>query len=64
MPQSQKRRFFIIQADEFATASRAAITNEEVRALPETLGSIDQYVDSTGALRHFDHFKEMCEDSE
>jgi len=31
-------------------AIRAAITSEDVRALPEHLGAVDQFVDSTDAL--------------
>jgi len=44
------RPFFVIKAERFVEAIRAAITSEEVRALPEHLGAVDQFVDSTDAL--------------
>jgi len=44
------RPFLVIGADRFVAALRAAITSEEVLALPERLGSVDQVVDSTDAL--------------
>ena len=44
------RPFLVIHADRFVDAIRAAIKSEEVRALPEHLGSLDQFVDSTDAL--------------
>jgi hypothetical protein len=51
------RPFPVIQAGEFADAIRSQITDERVRNLPEAVGSIDQFVDSTdvlsnAALRH------------
>ena len=51
------RPFLVIHADRFAFAIRAAITNEEVLALPGNLGSIDQFVDSTDALHYVNRFK-------
>jgi hypothetical protein len=45
-----ERPFLVIHADRFAEAICAAITDPEVRALPENLGSIDQFVDSTDVL--------------
>ena len=44
------RPFFVIKAERFVKAIRAAITSEEVLALPENLGAVDQFVDSTDAL--------------
>jgi hypothetical protein len=46
------RPFCVIYADRFADALRAAITDPEVRALPDHLGSIDQWVDSTDVLSY------------
>jgi hypothetical protein len=46
------RPFHVIHGDRFADALRAAITDPEVRALPEHLGSIDQWVDSTDVLSY------------
>ncbi|HZA94431.1 MAG TPA: DUF4037 domain-containing protein [Gemmatimonadales bacterium] len=44
------RPFLVIQAGEFADAIRARIQDERVRNLPEAIGSIDQFVDSTDVL--------------
>ncbi len=55
------RPFLVIHADRFAEAIRAAITSEPIRALPEHLGSIDQFVDSTDALNCFDRFRSVYE---
>ena len=58
--QFHSRPFLVIQADNFADAIRAAITNEEVRVLPTHLGAIDQFVDSTDVLSNpewFNRFK-------
>jgi len=57
--QFHNRPFLVIHADRFVDAIRAAIKSEEVRALPEHLGSIDQFVDSTDALRYLDRFRAM-----
>ena len=43
------RPFFVIKAERFVNAIRKAITSEEVLALPEHLGAVDQFVDSTDA---------------
>lgn len=45
-----ERPFMVLHADRFAQALRAAIEDAEVRALPEHLGSVDQWVDSTDVL--------------
>jgi hypothetical protein len=50
--QFHKRPFLVIQADNFVDAIRAEIKSEEVLALPEHLGSVDQFIDSTDALRY------------
>ena len=44
------RPFLIIQAGQFADALRNQIQDERVRRLPEAIGSIDQFVDSTDVL--------------
>jgi hypothetical protein len=44
------RPFLIIQAGEFADAIRDQIQTERVRNLPQFIGSIDQFVDSTDVL--------------
>lgn len=44
------RPFQVIHADRFATALGDAIRDEQVRALPKQVGSIDQWVDSTDVL--------------
>jgi hypothetical protein len=49
----------VIQADDFAEAIRAAITNEAVRALPIHLGAIDQFVDSTDVLSYPRRFNQL-----
>jgi hypothetical protein len=51
------RPFLVIHADRFVDAIRATIKSEEVRALPEHLGSVDQFVDSTDALRYLDRLR-------
>jgi hypothetical protein len=56
------RPFLVINANRFANAIRAAITDPEVQALPENVGSIDQFVDSTDVLdspERFDRLKLM-----
>ena len=53
------RPFQIIHADNFADAIRAAITSEQVRALPANLGAIDQFVDSTDVLSYPERFKRL-----
>ena len=44
------RPFLVIQAGQFADALRDRIQDERVRNLPEAIGSIDQFVDSTDVL--------------
>jgi hypothetical protein len=44
------RPFLVIKAGRFAEAIHARITDEEIRSLPEHLGSVDQFTDSTDAL--------------
>ena len=50
------RPFLVIHADRFADAIRARITSEEVLALPENVGGIDQFVDSTDVLAYPERF--------
>lgn len=47
-----QRPFLVIHADRFVEAIRAEIESEQVLALPEHLGSVDQWVDSTDAWEH------------
>jgi hypothetical protein len=44
------RPYLVIQSGRFVDAIRAAIADEQVRRLPEHLGSVDQFVDSTDVL--------------
>ena len=56
------RPFLVIHGGSFVEALRAAITDEQVLALPTNLGGIDQFVDSTDVLsnpRRFDRLKLM-----
>ncbi len=46
------RPFLVIHADCFAGAIRAAIADPEVMSLPEHLGSVDQFTDSTDAMNY------------
>ena len=55
--QFHNRPFFVIHADRFVDAIRALIKSEEVRALPEHLGSKDQFIDSTDTQRYLDRLK-------
>jgi hypothetical protein len=55
--QFHNRPFLVIHADRFVDAIRGAIKSEEVLTLPEHLGSIDQFVDSTDALEHPGRFR-------
>lgn len=57
--QYYERPFLVIQADRFVDAIRTAIITEEVLALPEHLGSVDTFVDSTDALNNPDRFRSM-----
>ncbi|MFC2038071.1 DUF4037 domain-containing protein [Chloroflexota bacterium] len=54
--QYHRRPFVVLHADRFVDAIRAAIKSEEVLALPEHLGSVDQFVDSTDALAYANRF--------
>jgi hypothetical protein len=56
------RPFLVIQAGRFVEAIRARITDEEVRALPEHLGSVDQFSDSTDALNQIQRIKRVYQD--
>jgi hypothetical protein len=59
--QYHARPFLVIHADRFVEAIRAAISSEQVRALPEHLGSVDHFVDSTDALNYLDRLKAIYE---
>jgi hypothetical protein len=53
------RPFQVIHAERFVQAIRDAITDEEVRKLPEHLGSVDQFIDSTDALNRPQWFRSV-----
>lgn len=53
------RPFLVIHAEQFVDAIRASITDPQVLDLPEHLGSVDQYVDSTDALNYPERFKPL-----
>lgn len=57
--QFHSRPFQVIHAERFADAIRAAIKSEEVLALPVNLGCVDQFIDSTDALRYLDRLTEV-----
>jgi hypothetical protein len=44
------REYLVIQAEMFAEAIQASITDEEVKRLPPYIGSVNQFVDSTDLL--------------
>jgi hypothetical protein len=56
------RPFLVIQAGRFVEAIRARITDVEVKALPEYLGSVDQFTDSTDALNQLQRIKRVYQD--
>jgi hypothetical protein len=58
------RPFLVIHSDRFVKALQAAIESDEVLALPEHLGSIDQFVDSTDALEYPEPFGAIYQRSE
>ncbi len=60
--QFHARPFQVIHADRFVEAIRQEITSEEILALPEHLGAVDQFLDSTDALRHLGQFKAVLEE--
>ncbi len=55
------RPFQVIHAGRFVEAIRATIQSEEILALPEHLGSVDQFLDSTDALNFPERFRGMYE---
>ncbi len=57
--QFYSRPFLVIHADRFVDAIRAAIKDDEVVALPEHLGSFDQFIDSTDAEGYLDRIKSI-----
>lgn len=60
--QFHSRPFLVIHADRFVEAIRAEIKSEKVRALPEHLGSVDQFIDSTDALRYLNRLSAMYDE--
>jgi hypothetical protein len=57
--QFYERPFMVIHAENFAEAISAAISDEQVRALPLHLGAIDQFVDSTDVLAYPERFDQL-----
>ena len=57
--QFHNRPFMVIRADLFAEAIMAEIKDDEVKKLPEYLGGIDQYVDSTEVLGYTNKFRKF-----
>ncbi|MBN2303491.1 MAG: DUF4037 domain-containing protein [Anaerolineae bacterium] len=57
--QFHSRPFWVIHADRFVETIRATLQSDDVRALPEHLGSFDQFVDSTDALRYLERFRAL-----
>jgi hypothetical protein len=55
------RPFQVIGAGRFADAIRAAIRSKAILALPEHLGSVDQFLDSTDALNSPERFRPLYE---
>ena len=55
------RPFLVIHASRFVEAIRSEILDPEVLALPANVGSVDQFIDSTDALRYLDRLKAVCE---
>ncbi|MBX3066779.1 MAG: hypothetical protein KF726_27610, partial [Anaerolineae bacterium] len=53
------RPFKVIHGDQFAEAIVARITDEQVKRLPQFIGGIDQWVDSTDVLAHADRGKPL-----
>jgi hypothetical protein len=53
------RPFLVIQASRFVEALRSRIADPEVKALPEYLGSVDQFIDSTDALDQLPRIKRV-----
>jgi len=51
------RPFRVIQSDKFASEILSVIESEEVKKLPEFLGSIDQYIDSTDILAYANKYR-------
>jgi hypothetical protein len=53
------RPFLVSQASRFVDAIRSRITDEDVKALPEHLGSVDQFTDSTDAANQLTRIKRV-----
>jgi len=57
--QFYERPFLVLHANRFVEAIRSHTTDDEVRALPEHLGSVDQFTDSTDALNHLGRMRQV-----
>jgi hypothetical protein len=57
--QFHNRPFLVIHAENFADAIRAKITSKSVLALPENLGGVDQFLDSTDSLKYLDRIRKI-----
>jgi hypothetical protein len=53
----------VFHTERFVEAIRAEIKSEEVVALPENLGAIDPFVDSTDGLRYLDRFRAVYDET-
>jgi len=53
------RPFDVIHGEVFADAILATIQDERVLALPDFLGSVDQFLDSTDALHFLERFRRV-----
>ena len=53
------RPFQVLNAERFADAIQAAISDPDVQALPPNLGAIDQFVDSTDVLNYPERFNRL-----
>jgi len=51
------RPFRVIQSDKFASEILSVIGSEELKKLPQFLGSIDQYIDSTDILAYANKYR-------
>jgi hypothetical protein len=50
------RSYQVIAADRFANALLAAITSEELRAIPIRIGAIDQFIDSPDYIENVEMY--------
>jgi len=53
------RPYLVIHADQFAEAVKSKITDEKVKAIKTSIGSVDQFMDSTDVLSYPQIFKKL-----